>query len=506
MGATDGHVSGTTKVVDHGPDSARWNLVIVGDGYRVGELPSYHTHVENFIGALRSTPPFDELFCGVNLHRVDVVSTDSGADDPACAGGTAVTAATYFDATFCSNFAGSPLDRLLTVDSTLALSVAGTQVPLRHQVVCIVNSTKYGGSGGAVATCSVHAQANQIAIHELGHSAFGLADEYGGDGAATPAGEPAQPNVTRDTNRATNKWRALIAATTPMPSQCDKGCASSTCVPPASPPPAGAVGTYEGAVYSDCNTYRPLPSCYMRDYGPFCPVCSGVIRTVLAPFQPVSLVTPSIVTFVNVAVGATATRTVRIKNTTGDPVTVQLPPAPPGVFEWAAVDTELPHGEEITVQIRFTPVDATIRTERVRITSTAPGSHVIALLGKGIGGIPQPEEQPLPTQLTFEPAVLNFGPVVVGGHRTLQLRIGNGTGRSVRVSIAPAAPGSIFQWAALDTSLATGTELQVSVTFRPVSNTIATGTLAVASTTASSPESVGLIGKGPGGFPASAEG
>lgn len=297
MGVSDGYVVGSTKIVDHGPNNLRWNLVIIGDGYRATELTQYHTDVQNFLTTLRATPPYDELFCGINVHRVDVVSTESGADDPGCAGGAAVTANTYFDATFCTMFAGSPLDRLLSVNTALALSVATAQVPLRHQVLCIVNSSKYGGSGGTIATCSTNGAAAQIAIHEIGHSAYGLADEYGGNGAGTPAGEPGQPNVTRDTNRATNKWRDLIAATTPMPSRCDATCVGSTCVPPASPPAAGAVGTYEGAIYSNCNTYRPLPSCYMRDYGPFCPVCSRVIRQTLQPFQPVesiNLATPSI--------------------------------------------------------------------------------------------------------------------------------------------------------------------------------------------------------------------
>jgi hypothetical protein len=109
MSASDGYVVGTTKVVDHGPDNARWNLVIIGDGYRASELTQYHTDVQNFLTTLRATPPYDELFCGINVHRVDVVSTDSGADDPGCAGGTAKTANTYFDATFCTVFAGFPL-------------------------------------------------------------------------------------------------------------------------------------------------------------------------------------------------------------------------------------------------------------------------------------------------------------------------------------------------------------------------------------------------------------
>lgn len=287
MSSSDGHVLGSTKIVDNGPNSDRWNLVIIGDGYRETELTKYHTDVENFLATLRATAPFGELFSGINVFRIDVVSTDSGADDPGCGTGPVVTANTFFDATYCSRFGGRILERLLTVNTTLALSVATTHVPLRRQVLCIVNSTKSGGSGGAIATCSADAAAALTAIHEMGHSAFGLADEYGGDGTATPVGEPGVPNVTRDTNRTSNKWRALISPTTPMPSRCEPSCTASTCIPPPTPPAAGAVGTYEGGMYSNCNTYRPFPECKMRGVTPpFCPVCQGVIRAVLEPFVP----------------------------------------------------------------------------------------------------------------------------------------------------------------------------------------------------------------------------
>ena len=292
--------------------------MIVGDGYRSTEMSTYHTDVENFLTELRNAVPFEELFCGINVYRIDVTSTDSGADDPGCGGTPAVTAATYFDATYCSIFSGSPLESLLTVDSGSVMTVVNARVALRHQVICIVNSAKYGGSGGAIATCA--SGSPEVALHEMCHSAFGLADEYGGDGSATGPGEPPEPNVTRDTNRATNKWRALIAATTPMPSQCNGACgAASTCVPPGTPPAAGAVGTYEGGKYADCNVYRPLPSCRMRSNSvPFCPVCADVVRQTLQPFQPaesITLVTPSIV-FTNVpsgmgGVGVTTHRAIR---------------------------------------------------------------------------------------------------------------------------------------------------------------------------------------------------
>jgi hypothetical protein len=78
-------VIGATKIVDPGPDNVRWNLVVIGFGYRSGELANYDTHTQNFVTTLRTTPPFNELFRGINIHRIDVVSNDSGADDPGCA-------------------------------------------------------------------------------------------------------------------------------------------------------------------------------------------------------------------------------------------------------------------------------------------------------------------------------------------------------------------------------------------------------------------------------------
>src|SRR5690348_17510809 len=105
----------------------------------------------------------------------------------------------------------------------------------------IVNSTQYGGSGGAVATFSTNASAQEIGLHEMGHTAFGFADEYeyyAGCGADAghdhhPGVEPAQPNVTINTNRDTIKWRDLIASTTPLPTTSNPNCAN--CDPNPSP-------------------------------------------------------------------------------------------------------------------------------------------------------------------------------------------------------------------------------------------------------------------------------
>jgi hypothetical protein len=119
----------------------------------------------------------------------------------------------------------------------------------------------------------------------MGHTAFWLADEYeywAGCGIDTdrnrhPANEPAEPNVTINSNRATIKWRGLITASTPMPTTRNADCAR--CDPQASPVAAGVVGAFEGAHYYHCVQYhcgafRPAFTCRMRALNnPFCGVC-----------------------------------------------------------------------------------------------------------------------------------------------------------------------------------------------------------------------------------------
>ena len=296
MSSADGFVSGTVKIVDHGADALRYNIVILGDGYRATEMAKYHTDAQHFVDALHTTAPFGDLWCGINIHRVDVVSTDSGADDPAgCADGSVGSGAarkTYFDSTFCS---GGSIRRLLTCDSISAKNVAKAQVPAVHMTMVIVNSTQYGGSGGLVATFSTHISATEIALHEMGHTAFGFADEYeyyagcgtGETGHDVYAGiEPIEPNVTANTNKSTIKWKsALSVPSDALPTTVNANCAQ--CDPQANPKAASYVGAYSGARYFHCGAYRASFDCRMRALdNPFCAVCQKVIRDTLAPYLP----------------------------------------------------------------------------------------------------------------------------------------------------------------------------------------------------------------------------
>jgi hypothetical protein len=310
MSATDGAVVGTTQIINNGPSARRWNLVILGDGYQTSELPGFATDAQNFVTSLFATPPFDSMQSAINVFRVDVQSTDSGADDPAACGGSGATPATYFDSSFCNNGAA----RLLVGNAATAITVASAQVPQWSQVMLIVNSAKYGGSGGQIAVFSTEASAAEIGIHEMGHSAFGLADEYQlylGCGIDTdrnthPAGEPAQPNVTVASTAATIKWRDLIDPSTTVPTTSNPDC--SLCDPrTTSPVAAGTVGAFEGAHYYHCGAFRPEFNCKMRTLGlPFCAVCQRRIRETLSVHMPVAPVVTQVTGVATTADGGTS--------------------------------------------------------------------------------------------------------------------------------------------------------------------------------------------------------
>jgi hypothetical protein len=282
---SDGTVLGTTQIFGSAPLSSAFTIVLLADGFTAGEQSAFDTACAEFVSALTSTPPFSQAADAINAFRVNVASTDSGADDPVAAGGTGAVVRTYFDA----SFGGNNIRRLLICDETTALLTAAAQVPEFSVVLVVVNSLIYGGSGGSIGTYSLADGATEIALHEMGHTAFGLADEYpyyaGGDEEGHdhhPPFEPSEPNVTLNIDRATLKWRAAVNASTPLPTMANPDCATVDSRP--SPVPGGTVGAFEGAHYYHCGAYRPEYDCKMRNLSvPFCAVCGAVIAERIRP-------------------------------------------------------------------------------------------------------------------------------------------------------------------------------------------------------------------------------
>lgn len=192
------------NILNNGTEDTRINLVLIGDGYTAVEQDLFINDAQAFTTEIFNQTPFKEYKNYFNVYAIKVVSNESGADHPGTA--TDVTEPahpllmvdTYFDSTFDA----FGIHRLLISNNTLVTQVAFDNVPAYDQIVVLVNSQHYGGSGGEIAVGSTHSSGSEIALHEIGHSFSQLKDEYwAGDYYAEEG-----INLTQNTDPATVKW------------------------------------------------------------------------------------------------------------------------------------------------------------------------------------------------------------------------------------------------------------------------------------------------------------
>ena len=232
-------------IVDNGPSSNRVDIVFLGDGYTAADLDtSYVRDIDSMLTHIfnEGQDPYPRYANFFNVHRIDVVSNQQGADVPPdnIFRDTALDATYYFDGV---------TERLLYIDETKAneamatgLGDASFEAEMR---LVTVNDAKYGGGGGSYAVyAGANSSATEVALHELGHSFDALADEYGGDPRVYIGPEPSEINVTIDPTGA--KWAHWLGY---------------------SDFSFGSIGAYEGARYHDLGLFRPSADSKMRTLG-----------------------------------------------------------------------------------------------------------------------------------------------------------------------------------------------------------------------------------------------
>ena len=240
-----------TSIRENGDPSNRVDIVILGDGYTADELAKYASDVEKGIDGFLSQEPFNAYQNYFNVHRVDVISNESGADHPE--NRPPVYKDTAFDATYnCAN-----IRRLICVNTSKIYRVLDNSVAPNQKdiILVIVNDPIYGGSGGAIAVASTNDKIVELVLHEIGHSFGLLADEYD-YGTCNDKYEPSQVNVTRETNRNLIKWN--IDGGPPM------GWIEINTLVPTASSSAGVPGLYEGAKYCPTVLHRPTFNSKMR--------------------------------------------------------------------------------------------------------------------------------------------------------------------------------------------------------------------------------------------------
>jgi hypothetical protein len=166
-----------TTIRANGDSANRVDIVILGDGYTASEMAKYASDVEVFVQGMFLQDPLREYQRYFNVHRIDVTSSESGADHPEQI--PAVFRDTALDATYnCAAIFRLICVSIPKVNAVLSASIAPD---MRDVIVVVVNDTEYGGSGGVIAVASIHPAVVELVLHELGHSFGLLADEYSTD-------------------------------------------------------------------------------------------------------------------------------------------------------------------------------------------------------------------------------------------------------------------------------------------------------------------------------------
>ncbi|HTM33713.1 MAG TPA: M64 family metallopeptidase [Vicinamibacterales bacterium] len=266
-----------TTIRSGGPSANRVDLVILGDGFTADQIASgaYAAQIELQVQRLFAQEPYLEYAAYFNVHRVDVVSAQSGADHP--------ERGAYVDTALNASYNCSNIQRLICVSTAnvnAVLTRSAIPADARDLVLVIVNDAEYGGSGGAVAVASLHAQATELVLHENGHTFAQLADEYNYSPPPCVTTEPTNANATRETRREFIKWRHWIDPGTPVPT----GGAAN-----------GVPGLYDGAVYCVSGAYRPTYDSKMRSLGrPFEQINTEQhVRRIYNFVSPIDGVSPS---------------------------------------------------------------------------------------------------------------------------------------------------------------------------------------------------------------------
>ena len=237
-------VGGLRPIAVTGDSANRVDIVFLGDGYTASQIETTYTaHILDYLSYIFDdsalTQPFGRYENFFNIYAVDVVSNESGADNPV----TGTVRDTALDASYRWD---GVTDRLLYVSDVKASAAMfdaldGTNVGAEMRYV-LVNDTTYGGGGGYFAVYAAgNSSAREVALHEVGHSFARLADEYGGIQETYSGSEPGEINVTTDP--AGGKWAEWLGYDDPV---------------------LGPVGAYEGGRYYDFGIFRPTLDSKMR--------------------------------------------------------------------------------------------------------------------------------------------------------------------------------------------------------------------------------------------------
>jgi hypothetical protein len=257
----------------NGPPAETVDVLVLGDGYTAEEMDKFRADVRRFAAAFFEHEPFGTSRARISLRAVEVLSRESGTDEP--------RKGIWRDTALGCSFNTFDSERYLTTEDDLAIREIGALAPY-DTIYIMVNSSRYGGGGifNAYSIFTADSEyAEYVFLHEFGHSFGALGDEYHDPGATSydddlfyPRGvEPWEPNLTALLDPRRVKWADLVLPGTPVPTPPDEAYQDR-------------VGVFEGAGYRARGLYRPCFDSIMFHKGHlgYCPVSERAITRLVA--------------------------------------------------------------------------------------------------------------------------------------------------------------------------------------------------------------------------------
>jgi hypothetical protein len=179
----DGQIVSATTPVDNGDPSARFDIVITGDGFSAQELPVFDALADQLMNGMAGMEPFLTMSALINWHIVRVASTDSGINCCPNPVPSVPPKRTFFGVEGCWDNTGVP--GFLGTRHPERIQWAAEQVAPWEDielVIVIANCGVWGGHAWpgwktAIVTTSSYLYF-ELASHECGHVISELAEEY----------------------------------------------------------------------------------------------------------------------------------------------------------------------------------------------------------------------------------------------------------------------------------------------------------------------------------------
>lgn len=246
-----------TTLMGNGPDSNRVKIVICAEGYTASQKQTFINDMNSVIsyvfnGGGIKADPYPRYHNFFNVYGLFMPSAQSG-----------------FGGYFGSYLYG---DRLLMVNTSTVHSAVSSQFPTADCIALGANVTTYCGAGywgGPACFAAENGWANELLLHESGHSWHLFQDTYVVNSGTYTGGEFSNVNITNSPTG--NKWSVWLGYNQPG---------------------VGTIGAYNGAYYSN-GVYSPASNDKMKQLNvPYDAVCrEAIIQDIYSIVKPLDTYT-----------------------------------------------------------------------------------------------------------------------------------------------------------------------------------------------------------------------